>query len=494
MENTLNHRGMGFFRLLIVSMAALGTLISGAAAERLVIAGATIIDGTGAEPIQGHSLIVQDQRIVDLVPDGSVVRQAEDRWIDADGLYLLPGLWDMHIHVSFNEDLAPRMFAYLLAHGVTGIRDVGGDLEKSLYWRDRARKNPRAAPRLAIAGPLIDGFPTVYDGSAPNRPNLSVTIRNAEETMKTIERLAEAEVDFLKAYEMLSEEAFEALMQRAADHDLKVAGHVPFSITADRAAELGIGSIEHLRNVEMATSSMAQELLQERKQMLAAGKDLQGGDLRSRIHRTQRPRAIASQDPAATQQVIDAFAKHQTTQVPTLVIMAGSRVRMDQDPGFLPLLQNMPDSLREPWLEIHQRLQNMDAAQWAPHHELGDWMLAFTRQAYEAGIPILPGTDSPVPLALPGHSLHEELRGLVLAGIPEMSVIQAATLESARWLGLEGETGSIQPGKAADLILVRSNPLEDIHATRDLHSVIRAGRHYDRDTLSTMLSTGRVPD
>lgn len=493
MKQALNYRGVGCFRFLTAGIAALGLLVSVAAAERLVITGATIIDGTGAEPIEGHSLIVRGQRIVELVPEGSVERQPDDNWIDADGLYVLPGLWDMHLHVSFNEDLAPRMFAYLLAHGVTGVRDVGGDLDKSLYWRDRAREQPQAAPWLTIAGPLIDGYPTVYDGSAPNRPNLSVTIRNSEEAIQTVDRLAEAGVDFLKAYEMLSEEAFLALLERAGEQGLKVVGHVPFSVTADRAAELGIGSIEHLRNVEMATSSLAEELLRERKQQLADGKELQGGVLRSRIHRAQRPRAMATQDPEAIKRVMDAFVTHQTTQVPTLVIMAGSRVRMDQDSDFLPFLEQMPDSLREPWLEIHQRLQGMNAEQWASHHDLGDWMLDFTRKAYEAGVPILPGTDSPVPLALPGHSLHEELRAMVLAGIPEMSVIQAATLESARWLGFEAETGSIQPGKAADLIIVRSNPLEDIHSTRDLHSVIRAGRHYDSEDLSTMRSTGRVP-
>lgn len=491
--NNPGKRFIGLCLLFVVGLMLLPNSPLLAVSERLIVSGATIIDGTGAEPVQGEVLIVEGERIVDLVPHGSVERQEGDHWIDGEGLYVLPGLWDMHLHVSFNDDLAQRMFAYLLAHGVTGVRDVGGDLEKSLYWRARAATDPQSAPIVAVAGPLIDGFPTVYDGSAPNRPNLSVTVRTAEDTIEAVDRLAESGVDLLKAYEMLSEEAFVALMQRSAEHGLRVAGHVPFAVTADRAAELGIGSIEHLRNVEMATSGLSAELLQERRQLLADGKELQGGVLRSQIHRAQRSRALASQDPEARQRLIDTFVEHQTTQVPTLVIMAGSRVRMDLDPDFLPFLKLMPASLRDPWLEIHQRLQDMDPAQWQAHHELADWMLALIRDLYTAGVPILPGTDSPVPLALPGHSLHEELRAMVLAGIPEMSVIQAATLESARWLGIDSETGSIEPGKVADLILLKGNPLEDIRSTRNLHSVIRAGRHYDSKALSVMLKTGGVP-
>lgn len=485
--------------ILLVVFLALGTgtthshLADSPPDGRLVFTGATLIDGTGSAPLAGHVLIVREGRILPLVPESAFAAQSGDQVVDARGKYIIPGLWDMHFHLTIEEELAPRLFALLLAHGVTGVRDVGGLAEKVLHWRDQARANPRAAPRVAAAGPLIDGFPTVYDGSAPHRPNLSVTVRDAEEMVKTVDELAAAGVDFLKAYEMLSADSFRALLERASIHGLRVAGHVPFSVTANEAAELGIGSIEHFRNVELAISTEAQTLLKERREQLRAGKHLPGGDLRSSIHRAQRLRALDTQCETARRELIALMARRGTAQAPTLVIMAGSRIRMDADPGWAELLALMPDSLRESWQATAQRLAAMSEEEWEGHHRFADWLLGITLEAYLAGVPILAGTDTPVPLALPGHSLHEELRGLVLAGLPEMAALQAATLEAVRWLGLEEETGTIEPGKAADLVVLDANPLQDIRHTRRVWGVVRAGRYFDRAALDFMLESGQVP-
>jgi len=170
---------------------------------------------------------------------------------------------------------------------------------------------------------------------------------------------------------------------------------VPFAVDAGEASDLGMGSMEHLRNVELATAADAESLLSDRRHRLIEDQHLHGGDLRSAIHRAQRGRALDAQSEDSRDELLARFARNGTAQVPTLVIMAGSRIQMNADPAWMALLKQMPASMRASWEQTHARLSGMSAEEWEPFHRYADWLLETTRLAYSgrnAGIRAVAGT------------------------------------------------------------------------------------------------------
>ncbi len=194
------------------------------------------------------------------------------------------------------EDLAPSMFYLFLGYGITSVRDTGGKMDFVKMWKDKALANPSDAPRVMIAGPLLDGMPNVYDGSSPERPPLSVGLATVEAAVNKVNELDSLGVDLLKAYEMLTPEQFAIIAKMAKEKGLKVTGHVPLSMDVISASNLGLSSMEHMRNLELSCASNADELLQQRLQLLEAEKDSAGGVLRSKLHNLQREMAVKNYD------------------------------------------------------------------------------------------------------------------------------------------------------------------------------------------------------
>ncbi|MBT8221318.1 MAG: amidohydrolase family protein, partial [Bacteroidia bacterium] len=272
---------------------------------------------------ENMTVVVHNGRIARISPSEELILSSNNNIIDGSGKYMIPGLWDAHVHFSYLEELAPIMFNLFLAYGVTSVRDTGGDINFTSMWRARAKSNPEDAPRVMIAGPLLDGSPNVYDGSSPSRPKLSVEIKSRQDALITTDMYIESGVDFIKAYEMLSPEEFITVCNVANGAGLKVTGHVPLSMDVIAASNAGLNSMEHLRNLEMSCATNSEELLQDRIQLLEAGKDDQGGVLRSRIHGAQRIKAIENQDDQRTDEVLTVLRKNQTWQIPTLALISG---------------------------------------------------------------------------------------------------------------------------------------------------------------------------
>ena len=276
----------------------------------------TVIDALGGLRA-GMVVRVAGNHIVEVAPDSEGVSVSGARVVEAEGQFLIPGLWDAHVHLTFTPELEAVMFPLFLVNGVTSVRDTGGLLEDVLAWRALATAAAGVAPRVFIAGPLVDGLPRVYDGSQPFRPELAIGVSTVEEGERAVDELAAAGVDLIKAYEMLDPDVYRAVLQRASRRGLPVTGHVPLSLDAGEAAIEGLSSLEHLRNLELACSSEAEALLVERREMLAAGAGEDGGMLRSSIHAAQRQRAVETYDADRCASMIDRLAANNTWQVPT---------------------------------------------------------------------------------------------------------------------------------------------------------------------------------
>ncbi|MDX1393996.1 MAG: amidohydrolase family protein [Gemmatimonadota bacterium] len=437
----------------------------------LAIHDVTVIDAVrGAR--SGMTVVVDDGRIASVTADERSVAATEV--VDGTGRFLIPGLWDFHVHLTYDARFTDAMPGLFLHHGITSVRDTGGPLALILPVVESMRADGATAPRVFFAGPLLDGEYVVYDGE--NRPLLGIANPDVETARANVARLAEAGVDFLKIYEMVSPEVFAALVEEARARGLPMDGHVPLSM---RASEVGphVQSLEHLRNIELDCAAAPEALLAERQRLLENPDGVAGASLRSELHGLQRNAAVGAYDEQNCAAVLEAMST--TIQVPTLRLNAlGLRPPYERD-DWRPLLEKLPVEVAAEWGE----------AGGGPLRDttFGEWSLRLIGLMHDAGVPIGAGTDTPIALAAPGYSLHSELEMLVRAGLSPLEALAAATLRPAEFFGLAGEMGTIETGRLADLVLLSADPLEDIANTRTVEAVVTKGELLDRRELDALV-------
>ena len=467
--------------LLLVVLVTCWSNLETSAQEAFVIRNVSAIDAVNG--LRRHvNVVIRGDRIQAVTPEAESTDTENATTIDGTGKYLIPGLWDAHVHLSYDPEVTPVMLRLFLVNGVTSIRDTGGQLPLVLPWRDKARKDPRNLPRVMLAGPLLDGKPTVYDGSSRTNPGLGVGAGTVEEAVRLVDEFAAAGVDLIKAYEMLSPQAFKAVVHRASVRGLQVTGHVPLSMDVISASNAGLRSMEHLRNLEMSCSSESAQLLEIRRRLLKEGAQDLGSVLRGRIHRVQRIRAVNTQDATVRERVIRALAENGTWQIPTLTILADQHERFHTRAHWPDTVKYLPAPVRQRWLQ--NRARRRPTSSRSPFSE---WAFDMIGHLSRAGVGMMAGTDCPIALLTPGYSLHEELRLFVKAGLTPLQALETATLKPAQYFHLEGELGIIRENMRADLILLDANPLDDIDNTRRIRAVVRDGKLHDRAALDRIL-------
>ena len=247
----------------------------------LVIHDVNVID-----PIKGlsesKSILISNNKIVRILDSEKLNISRFNEIIFASDKFIIPGLWDAHVHFYFDTYLANYMPDLFLKFGVTSVRDTGGEFEFLDSIKKLSIKFPKSYPRIKIAGPLIDGKYNVYNGQ--NLPELSIQTKDATETSKATKELISKGVDFLKAYEMLSPSQYEEVLSIAKKNNLRVAGHVPLSMDIITASKLGLSSLEHVKNLEMWATHDRENLLKQRREILKNHNGLSGLRLRASVH------------------------------------------------------------------------------------------------------------------------------------------------------------------------------------------------------------------
>ena len=430
------------------------------------ITNVTVIDAVNGVREQ-RTVIFDGDEITAVLPTDDAV-PAVASTIDGAGMFLVPGLWDMHVHLTYDERFTAAMPAMFLRHGVTSVRDTGG-LIPLLDPVIAAMRAPGAvAPRVFYSGPLQDGRFVVYDGKS--RPEIGAQNATPDDARASVLALADHGVDFIKVYELVSPDVFDALVGTARERGLPVAAHVPLSMYASQAGPR-VDSMEHLRNVELDCSDNAAELYEARLGILNAHESGPGFELRSRLHELQRLPAIARYDEARCARTIASLSS--TIQVPTLRLNA---------------LALHPPFVREDWNDGLAATPADAAAEWEQAGKdwladdeprdttFAEWSLELVGRMHAAGVPIGAGTDTPIGYAIPGYSLHTELERLVEAGLTPLEAIAAATIRPAEFFSLQHEMGTIAPGMRADLVLLDADPLADIRNSRRIVIVVSKGR------------------
>ena len=380
--------------------------------------------------LRDQTVLVRDGKIAVVASAASVTLPAGTRVIDGRGLTLVPGLADMHVHVT------PDDFPALLLNGVTTARELNGSADH-LRWRSEVEQGARIGPRLIVSSPLLAGVPQRWR---------HVLVTSDTAATRVVAEIAGAGYDFVKTYDGLSPETYRALVSEARKQGLRVTGHVAAPVGLAGVVAARPNSIEH-----------AQMILE------AAG----GHDA----------------DSTAARHAVDMLAGRGIWIVPTLA--AYEALNLMRTPAMQERLQKpemayVDASMRQWWMGY--RLNSPAPATPGQERRVISTRFLVTLAA-ERGIGILAGTDTPNPLMVPGYSLHDELASLEAAGLSRYEVIASATVKAAEYMGWEAETGTITPGKRADLVLVRGNPLEDLGVLRRVEGLVLMGRYLSRDEL-----------
>lgn len=452
-------------------IAILSLACSHAEPTSTAITNVTVIDAENGLR-KNQTVVFREDEIVAVGPAEDMPKTSQS--INGTGKYLIPGLWDMHVHLTFDERFTEMMPGLFLAYGVTSIRDTGGLLEKMLPIVKEMRAAGAVAPRVFFSGPLLDGQHVVYDGQsarsdtgARGRPKIGVGNADIETARAAVADLKRQGVDFIKIYEMVSPEVFYALVEAAQKHSLPIAAHIPLSMTASEAGP-HIDSLEHLRNVELDCARNTEELLATRRRILDGYSGGSGYELRASLHELQRMPAIEVLDETQCEFMLSAMTN--TLQVPTARLNASAYISVFDRPDWQQALSQLPESIQSEWRSMPEWLDQ------PKHIRFGKFTLEMIARMHATGVPIAAGTDTPIVYAIPGYSLHNELDVLVQAGLSPIEAIRSATIRPAEFFSLQDKVGTIEPGKWADLVLLNANPLEDISNTRDIDRVISKGK------------------
>jgi hypothetical protein len=430
----------------------------------LVITHVTIIDVAGGLAKPAMTVVINGGRITGLGEDGKVPVPQGGRLIDARGKFLIPGLWDMHVHWY-----SRYLLTLFTANGVTGIREMFGNSDL-IRWRDEIANGSLQGPRMFVASPIVDGPDPVWPNSIP--------VRDEEGGRKAVLRVKQWGADFVKVYSLLPREGYFGIADEARKQGLSFVGHVPLTVSAAEASDAGQKSIEHLTGIILACSDKEAELRVE----LVKGASPAA---RSRIEVT----ALETFSAKKEADLFARFTRNGTWQCPTLTVLRSAAYRDDSAFTNDGRVRFVPRQVLVRW---RQRIVNPSGESYANAKRLFQKAVEVVGDLRRAGVPILAGTDTGNPYCFPGFSLHDELELLVKAGLTPAESLRAATLNPAKFLGLDQKLGTIEQGKLADLVLLEANPLEDIRNTQRIDAVIVNGQFHDRKALDKMLTLAQT--
>lgn len=429
---------------------------------------------TGAAPKPDMTVIIKGNRITALGKTGQVHVPRAAQIVDAAGKFLIPGLWDMHVHFTETE----RSFPMFIANGVTGVRNMGGDLDDLLRWRAEVASGKLVGPRIVTCGPIIDGPQPAAHG-----PTLVVS--NAAEGRQAVDMLAQRGADCVKVYDRLPRDAYFAIIDEAKKQRLPVVGHVPLSITSVEASDAGQRSIEHLGSILEGASTIESELQQLEN---TAAPPTDPSEFPRRIA-ARGARMLETYDEQKAKQIFAHFIQNQTWQVPTLEIKWTQSFIDDLSKSGDPRLKYIPQSEQQWW----GPQKNFFARYRTPEYivfkkRLFQKELDLVGAMHRAGVLFMTGTDLSGAYIFAGFSLHHELEMYVQAGFSPMEALQAATRNPAMFLDELNSQGTVETGKIANLVLLDANPLNDISNIKRIDAVILNGKFFPKTALQMMLA------
>ena len=435
--------------------------------ELLVLTNVTVVDVRTGTLQPEQTVILERNHIASVGPSKSAKYPRNAASVNYRGLFLIPGLWDMHVHLVFGDwfpDAQDISLPLFVANGVTGVRDMGSELDIVQGWRNEIEAGRLIGPRIYASGPMLDG-------PKPRFPS-SMAIATPDDAHRAVADLKRRGADFIKLQSLIPRDAVFAIAEEAKKQEIPFEGHVPDAVRASEMSEAGMKSFEHLIGIFEGSSPAEDEFLKGNK--------------------TER-KFLATYDAARAASLAEMLAKNQTWQCPTLVWERGGNVLDASDFSKDERVKYVPASWKsKTWKRFTDEItRGYGTDDLATRKKFIEKELEVVGMLHKAGVPFLAGTDTPAGVHIfPGFSLHKELQRFVAAGFTPLEALQTATINPARFFGVEDQAGTVEKGKFADLVLLSANPLEDIANTQKIAAVIVNGRYLRRADLDKMV--GRV--
>jgi imidazolonepropionase-like amidohydrolase len=440
----------------------------------LVFTHVTVIDMTGARPRPDMTVVIEGGRITAIGRTGRVRLPRGAQVIDAAGKFLIPGLWDMHVH--FTE--AERAFPLFIANGVTGVRNMGGDLDNLLRWRAEVASGKLLGPRIVTCGPIVDGPHPAAQGSV-------ISVANAAEGRQVVDTLKRRGADCVKVYDLLPREAYFAIIDEAKKQGLPVVGHVPLSVTSVEASDAGQRSIEHLGTILEGASSAEAEI---KRQETSSPPVTDPSEFPRRLA-ARGALMLDTYDAQKASEIFAHFVRNQTWQVPTLETKWAQTYIDDLSGKDDFRLKYVPQTELQWWSPQKNFFARYRTPEFIVYRKrLFQKELELVGAMHRAGVPFMTGTDLGGAYVFAGSSLHHELELFVQAGFTPLEALQAATRNPAIFLGLSSSEGTVERGKLANLVLLDADPLKDIRNTQRINAVVLVGKYLPKETLQRMLA------
>lgn len=407
----------------------------------------TVIDVIKGNILHDMTIAIADSIISAVGSTGQIHIPRQAKIINCKGKYILPGLWDMHVHLGNTTSFGLPLF---IANGVTGVRDMGSKSFDSIQkWRSQISSGYVTGPRIISSGPILNGGHPDQD--------YQIGINTAEEARLKVDSLAAIGVDFIKVHGGLTREIYYAIASEARKLQIPFAGHIPLSttvsVTGEEASEAGQRSLEHMLGIPFA-----RDTIQAYQHMYPT--------------------------PESLNHLFSVLLKNGTYITPTLSVY--------QIPADYQAISAKQDSLLKYVSPVLKSFWNTQITDWPKRNKtFMNWLLKARMNMIpalrDAGVPLLAGTDTGFPFVLPGFGLHEELKYLVAAGLSSLEALRTATINPAIFLGKEGKLGSVEKGKLADLVILNADPILNIQNLHSIEAVIVNGKLYDRSTLDNEL-------
>jgi hypothetical protein len=432
----------------------------------LVFTHVTVIDTVNLSVEPDMTVVIRGDHITEIGKAAQTKVSTSAQVVDGGGRFLIPGLWDMHVHTFRHNPRSTNTwyFPLFIANGVTGVRDLwttGADFPQVVQFRKGLADGSFLGPRYGAVGWMVDGPDPIW-------PNSDV-VSTPQQARDFVHKVKAAGIDFVKVYTMLGPEEYFAIADEAKKIGIPFAGHVPDVISAASASDAGQRSMEHLRNVALGCSAKEEELLALKK----------WGPQQDREVRE-------TYDQKKCEQLVEKFARNQTWQVPTnaLFLVDRSQLSSRLTDGRS---KYVPADVRARWQEQLSKLQTSPEQEQQRQRNQQE-RLTILAMMNKVGVPTMSGTDVGNPFILPGFTLHEELIDLVQAGFTPAEALKTATYNPAKFMGMLDRLGTVEKGKLADLVLLDANPLEDIRNTQKIRAVVLNGRYLDRTALDKLLA------
>jgi hypothetical protein len=390
--------------------------------------------------------------------------------VNANGKYMVPGLWDMHVHSAFVSPAWDEKVIYPLyiANGITGVRDMGGDPDVIENRRKRIESGELLGPRMILGGPFLAG------GKSDRQ---TIAVHTPEDARQAVDAVKKQGLDFVKILSNVPRDSYFAIADESSKKNIPFVGHVPYAVSVREASTAGQRSIEHLTGVLLACSSQEDEI---RAQELAA---LAKRDFAA--YEKLGPQIISTYDEAKAGALFLHLVKNSTWQVPTLAWTQANSNIDDPELESDPRLKYVPASVRSQWEPA--KLRKNTSPELVVLKAEAARVVELVKTMHDARVPFMAGSDGPDPYVFPGFSLHDELEWLVKSGFTPFQALQSATFNPAVFLGRLDTRGLVEPKHEADLVLLDENPLDDIRNTRKIFGVVANGKYYSRKDLDMML-------